>query len=125
MNEKNLDFFKLANYIAGPALIILGFLGFVPAVTPNGMVFGVFMVDGFHNCVHITTGFILLIAGLKPNRLMIIVTFLIGFAFLALAIFGFFVPASGGMFNFSDNLLHLAISLFSLFQGWIITKVSE
>ncbi len=125
MNEKSMEFFKLANFIAGPALIILGILGFVPAVMPNGMVFGLFMVDGFHNCVHITTGFLLLIAGLKPNKITIFITFLIGFAFLALSIFGFFFPASAGSFNTPDNLLHLAISLFALFQGWIITKVSE
>lgn len=125
MSERNLEFFKLANYIAGTALIILGFLGFVPAVSPDGMVFGIFMVDGFHNCVHVTVGFILLIAGIKPNKVMIVVTFLIGVIFFFLACFGFFAESAKAMFNIPDSLLHLAIAIFATFQGWVISKISE
>ncbi len=125
MTDKSLEFFKLANYIGGTALILLGIFGFIPAITPNNHVFGIFMVDGEHNIIHIIIGSIMWIAGLWTNRFTIYLILLIGFAFLGLSMFGFFSQKSIGSFNTADNLLHLGISLFSLFQGWLVSKVSE
>lgn len=125
MTDKPVEFFKLANYIGGTALILLGIFGFIPAITPDNHVFGIFMVDAVHNLIHIGIGTIMWIAGLWTNRFTVYLIVLIGFAFLGLSMFGFFSPKSVGSFNTADNLLHLAISAFSLFQGWLVSKVSE
>lgn len=125
METKRLEYFKIANYIAGTALILLGIFGFIPGITVDNMVFGIFMVDAVHNLVHMIVGLIMISAAIWTNRFTIYLIVLIGIAFLGLTAFGFFTPKGLGSFNLYDDFLHLVIAAFALFQGWLVGKVSE
>ncbi len=47
---------RKAAMVFGAAFVLVGLLGFVPALTPNGLLLGLFAVDGTHNLVHILSG---------------------------------------------------------------------
>ena len=125
--SKSLEYFKLSTSIAGIGLILVGILGFIPAITPNGKLIGLFMVNDLHNSAHILTGLIMLLAAYKPNRFTIFLIILIGIVFLLLVILG--IALKGHLIfihvNTADNILHIAISAFAFFQGWIISRVAE
>lgn len=117
---------------AGLIFVLVGILGFVPGITRGTdgmafwghqsgvMLFGVFQVSVLHNLVHLATG----VAGLFMARLaMQARTFLIGagVAYLALWIFGLFIPHDSPLnvvpLNGADNWLHLAFGLGMIALG--------
>ena len=46
----------------------MGILGFVPQITPDGHLLGIFHVNTAHNLVHIVSGIIALMAGLAAEH---------------------------------------------------------
>jgi len=111
----------------GAVLLFVGILGFVPAVTPNGLLLGIFAVDTEHNVIHLVSGAAAIIAGLGTYRAARTFFQVFGVLYGLVAVFGFTVhPHAGGTdqlfgliaINMADNLLHVAISLFALFMGF-------
>ena len=47
---------KTFAWIFGVVFILIGVLGFVPALNPGGLLLGIFEVNSFHNLVHILSG---------------------------------------------------------------------
>ena len=44
---------KTAAVLFGVVFLLVGILGFVPAVTKDQMLLGIFHVNAAHNCVHL------------------------------------------------------------------------
>jgi hypothetical protein len=109
----------------GVFLLLLGILGFVQATAPYDqtgmtMLFGIFLVDGVQNVVHIVSGIIALLAAssFRYSR-----WFLQGFGiiYVAMALIGFVQSETVlGLYgvNVATNVLHTAIAAVLLFVGF-------
>ncbi|WP_303674454.1 DUF4383 domain-containing protein [Vampirovibrio chlorellavorus] len=104
--------------VVGALLFIVGILGGIPAFAPDGMLFGVFMVDTVHNLFHLISGLVLLAAGFgvqwEVSRRLVL-GFAIVYGLLTLA--GFLSPTGrvlGMQFNMADNVLHLTLTATAL-----------
>lgn len=111
---------KLA-MIFGVVLVAVGVLGFVPGITSDGMLLGIFEVDGTHNVIHILTGLIALAAargmGLSARRYFQV----FGIVYALVTILGFLQAGTVlGLFavNGADNVLHLLIAALALWAGF-------
>ncbi|HLG78823.1 MAG TPA: DUF4383 domain-containing protein [Ktedonobacteraceae bacterium] len=109
----------------GIVFLLIGILGFVPALTPGGALLGIFMVNGLHSVIHLLFGVLGLVAaftgtGRLYNRS-------VGIIYLLLAILGV-IPAlvPNGMLlglvmiNGADNILHLVIGVVLLLVGFAL-----
>lgn len=107
--------------ILAAVFLLIGILGFVPALTPDGNLLGIFSVDMMHNIIHILTGVLgFVFAGSAPK------TFLKGFGivYLLVTVLGFAMEGMvmGMMMNGPDNLLHLAVTIVALVFGFMPAK---
>jgi Domain of unknown function (DUF4383) len=55
---------KTLALLFGVVFLLIGILGFVPAVAPNEMLLNIFHVNAAHNAVHLLTGIVALLAGM-------------------------------------------------------------
>ena len=107
-------------WVFGIILVLVGVLGFVPGVTTDGMLLGIFMVDGLHNIIHLVTGLAALAAawGMYSDRLFFQV---FGVVYAIVAVLGLVM---GGnilgliMTNMADHLLHLVLAVVFLYVGF-------
>ena len=51
--------------IFGLVFIVIGILGFVPAIAPDGMLLNIFHVNAAHNVVHLATGIVALLCAMS------------------------------------------------------------
>lgn len=113
----------ILNYakVMGLIFLVLGILGFIPAAAPDGMLFGMFLVNGMHNAVHLLSGIVLLAAGLSNNwELARRVTLAFAAVYGIITVLGFVIPSHvvmGMPMNMADNVLHLAITATALLFG--------
>jgi hypothetical protein len=56
---------KTLGMLFGVVFLAIGILGFVPGITTNDMLLGIFMVNKAHSIVHITSGAIFLVASMS------------------------------------------------------------
>jgi len=105
----------------GIVFLIVGTLGFVPSVTPNGYLLGLFHVNGSHNVIHLLTGVLALVVGFVGGRASRVFFLCAGIVYGLLSFFGFFAvdrPLFGVMaHNYADAWLHLAMAAVSIFLG--------
>jgi len=106
----------------GAILLIVGILGFVPGVTDNGLLLGIFEVNMVHNLIHIVSGAAALLAGMATERAARIFFQVFGVLYGLVAVMGLFTgeePLLGIVaVNHADHILHAAIALFSLIVGF-------
>ncbi len=109
---------KIAALIFGAFFILAGIAGFIPALAPDHLLFGLFMVDPIHNCIHLLSGIFALIGAIKvPWAIMYFKVF--GVIYGLVTILGFITEDLILIHvNLADNLLHLAISLVALYFGF-------
>ena len=119
---------KTVALVFGVVFLLIGLLGFVPALTPGGALLGLFMVNGVHSVVHILFGVFGIAAALtgfsrlynKVGGVIYLVLALVGF----IALLGLTVLAPGGMLlglvmiNMADNFLHLVLGLALAYVGF-------
>lgn len=109
-------------WVFGVVLTLVGILGFVPGITADGMLLGIFEVDMLHSIVHIVSGLAALAAawGMYSSKLYFQV---FGVVYAVVAILGF---VTGGallfMTNMADNLLHLVIAAAALYVGFMVKE---
>lgn len=110
----------LAN-VFGAVFLLIGVLGFVPGVTTDGHLLGIFDVSTLHNIIHILSGvaaFALASSGEKGARTYFQV---FGVIYGVVTVVGFVqgntVLGLIGV-NMADNLLHLAITAVALYAGF-------
>jgi Domain of unknown function (DUF4383) len=109
---------KLYAQVLGAALLLVGILGFIPALAPDGNLLGIFAIDGPHNVVHILSGVVGLAAGFAAgNRSARLYALVFGIVYAAVTIVGFIQgTAVLGIIpvNLADNLLHTLIAVSAL-----------
>jgi hypothetical protein len=59
---------KILALLIGIVLLAIGIAGFVPALTPDGVLFGVLPVDTVRNALFIVTGAVGIMIGLASRR---------------------------------------------------------
>ena len=106
----------------GIVFIIVGILGFVSAVTPNGLLLGYFEVNPAHNVVHLATGVVALIVAFASEKAMRLFFQIFGVIYALVALMGFFTgnqPLLGIVaINAADNWLHVLIAIVALYLGF-------
>src|SRR5437763_2969149 len=117
---------KAAAILVGLISLLIGIVGFVPAITPaNGMLLGIFHVNTAHNIIHLASGIVFLLCGMAgagPSR-----TFfkIFGVVYALVAVLGY-MKGDGmlmGMVanNMSDVWLHVVLAVWMLFL-WFVAK---
>jgi hypothetical protein len=121
------DLNKTVALVFGIVFLVIGVLGFVPALTPGGALLGLFMVNGVHSVVHLLFGVLGLAAAF--TGMSVLYNRAGGIIYLALGLLGF-IPAlvPNGMLlglvmiNTADNFLHLVIGLVLAGVGFALTS---
>jgi hypothetical protein len=115
---------KSAAIVFGIVFLGVGILGFVPGVTTNDMLLGIFMVNAAHSVVHIASGIIFLIAGMASAGASRLWFRIFGLIYALVAILGFMTP--NGMLlgmisnNMADTWLHVILAVAMLFLGFVV-----
>ena len=106
----------------GVIFVLVGLAGYVPALTPDGKLLGVFAVNGAHNLVHILTGVIAVAIALASPANMAAFFKIFGVVYGLVAVLGFFAgdqPLLGIIaHNMADMWLHVVIAAVSLYLGF-------
>lgn len=107
--------------VAGAVLALVGILGFIPALAPDGALLGVFDVNLLHNLVHLLSGAVLLAAAFMNNGVNARMTLLVvGVIYAIVTLVGFIAPGvteglvgdtTNGVTMMPDNLLHLLLAI--------------
>ena len=116
---------KTMAILFGVVFLVVGILGFVPAVTKDDMLLGIFHVNAAHNCVHLLSGVVALICGMAGVGASRLYFKIFGLVYGAVAVLGFLNPGEHTMLlglisnNTADTWLHVAISAVSLSVGFM------
>ena len=109
---------KLYAQVLGAVLTLVGLLGFVGALAPNGNLLGIFAVDPLHNVIHLASGIVGLAAGFGANgQYARMYAGIFGAVYAVVTIVGFIQGTTVlGLIhvNLADNFLHTAIAAASL-----------
>jgi Domain of unknown function (DUF4383) len=110
----------------GIVFLAVGILGFVPGITKDEMLLGIFHVNAMHSIVHIVSGAVFLfasMAGAGPARLWFKV---FGLIYAVVAVLGFMNPTGPvlGMIsnNPADTWLHVVLAAAMLLIGFAAPK---
>ena len=106
----------------GVIFVLVGLASYVPALTPDGKLLGIFAVNGAHNLVHIVTGAIALVVALASPANMSMFFKVFGVVYGLVALLGFFAGEQRLLgviaHNLADTWLHVAIAAVSLWLGF-------
>lgn len=114
---------KTLAIIFGVVFLLIGVLGFVPALVPDGKLLGIFQVNALHNIVHLLSGAVALFAGMTSFDYSKLYFKVFGAVYALVTILGF-LTGNGllGLLpvNMADNLLHLVIAASALYLGFMM-----
>ena len=82
---------KTLALLFGVVFLLIGILGFVPALSPNEMLLNIFHVNAAHNVVHLLTGVVALLAGMADVGAAKMFFKIFGVVYGLVAILGFVV----------------------------------
>ncbi len=111
---------KLA-WIVGIVLVVVGILGFVPGVTNDGLLLGIFQVDTMHNIVHLLTGALAIIAAMGSGAYASLFFKVFGVVYALVAVAGLAMgsPILGLISaNMADHILHIVLAVLFLYAGF-------
>lgn len=113
---------KSLGLLFGIVFLAIGILGFVPGITKDDMLLGIFMVNGAHSIVHIVSGVIFLFASMSGAGAARLWFQIFGVIYAIVAILGFMNP--NGMLlgmianNPADTWLHVVLAVVMLLIGF-------
>ena len=110
---------KAAKFL-GIIFVLVGILGFVPALTPDGLLLTIFEVDAVHNIIHLVTGIIAVMAAKSMDGSKKFLQ-VFGVVYALVAILGFFGPSHdvlGVASNPADTWLHVVVAVIFLYLGF-------
>jgi hypothetical protein len=123
----NSDIQKTFALVVGIVFVLVGILGFIPALVPGGALLGIFAVNALHSIVHLLIGILGIAAtyaGLARRYNQVI-----GIVYLLLGILGFIPPLviNGALLsivsiNLADNLLHLVAGAAMVTVGFALGR---
>ena len=114
------DVQKIA-WVFGAAFTLAGILGFIPGITFDGKLLGIFEVDAVENITHLGTGALALIAAGVSAYYSKLYFRAFGVVYGLVTIVGFVQGTTVlGLFvvNTPDNFLHLLIAVVALVIGF-------
>jgi hypothetical protein len=125
--------YKKLALLFGAVFILVGILGFVPALSPkhaDGMhyLLGLFMVGGIHNAIHILSGVGALAGGFTTEKYAQLYFRVFGSVYALVTIIGFIQKTTVlGIFdvNKADNFLHLGLAVVILGIGFGLKASSK
>lgn len=113
---------KTAAILFGLVFLVVGILGFVPAITKDEMLLGIFHVNTAHNLVHLASGAVFLLCGMAgpgPSRMFFKI---FGVVYALVAALGFYYgdqPILGIVSNNTPDIwLHVVLAIVMLFLGF-------
>ena len=113
---------KQAASLFGILFLLVGILGFVPGVTNNEMLLGIFHVNTAHNIVHLLSGVLALWAGRTSAAYVRMYFRIFGIVYALVAVLGYLggnAPLLGVISNnTADTWLHAVIAATSLWLGF-------
>ncbi len=108
--------------VLGVVFVLLGILGFISPLNPDGNLFGIFHVDAAHNVVHLISGLAVLGAVLAGGVYPRLAAQVIGLVYGIIAVLGFLVGQGTVLgfleVNVADNALYAVIALSALYVGF-------
>src|SRR5712664_998598 len=118
---------KTVALVVGIVFVLVGILGFIPALVPGGALLGIFAVNALHSIVHLLVGILGVAAAY--TGLPRLYNRVIGIVYLALAVLGF-IPVliiNGALLslvsiNLADNLLHLVVGAALTYVGFFVAE---
>ena len=115
---------KTMAVLFGVVFLAVGILGFVPAVTKDQMLLGIFHVNPAHNCVHLLSGVVALICGMAGVGAARLYFKIFGLVYGAVAVLGFLNPGDTMLLGLISNntattWLHVVIAAVSLIIGFM------
>lgn len=118
---------RRAALIFGAVFIVAGLLGFVEAVAPHrdpegdALLFGIFAVNPVHNIVHLISGIVAIIVGLRSDAASAMYFRAFGLIYGLVTIAGIFVGHGqllGMAHNPADVVLHAIVAGAALYLGF-------
>jgi hypothetical protein len=111
-----------AAMVFGIVFLVVGVLGFIPAVAPNEMLLGIFHVNAAHNAVHLLSGAVALACGFAGAGAARLYFRIFGIVYGLVAVLGFIQGDTHllGLIsnNTADAWLHAGIAVVSLALGF-------
>jgi Domain of unknown function (DUF4383) len=112
----------------GIIFVVVGILGFIPAVTPGGRLLGVFEVNTLHNIIHLATGVVAIIVGMASEQAIRNFFRIFGIIYALVAVLGFYYgnqPLFGLVANnLADSGLHVVIAAVALYLGFAMKSAA-
>ena len=117
---------KTLGMLFGIVFLAVGILGFVPGITKDEMLLGIFMVNTVHSIVHIASGLVFLFASMAGAGAARLWFKIFGLVYAVVAIMGF-VVGNGMIFNLisnntNDTWLHVVLAAAMLLIGFASPK---
>ena len=112
-------------WIFAVVFIVIGILGFVPGITTDGQLLGIFAVDTLHNIIHLISGLVALVVAMTSTASARLYFKVFGVIYGLVTIIGLVQGDTIlGLFmvNMADNILHIAITLIALYLGFAATE---
>lgn len=105
----------------GVLFLVVGVAGFIPPLSPDGKVLGLFLTDPLHNIVHLLTGILAIFAAKSGDGATRTYFQVFGVVYALVTVLGFLTGT--GLFgllpvNIFDNLFHLVVAVVSLYYGF-------
>ena len=115
---------KTMAVLFGVVFLVVGILGFVPAVTKDQMLLGIFHVNAAHNCVHLLSGVVALLCGMSGVGASRWYFRIFGLVYALVAVLGFLNPGDTMLLglisnNMATTWLHVGIAVVSLLIGFM------
>ena len=115
---------KTMAILFGVVFLVVGILGFVPAVTKDQMLLGIFHVNAAHNCVHLLSGVAALLCGMSGVGASRWYFRIFGLVYALVAVLGFLNPGDTMLLglisnNMATTWLHVVIAAVSLLIGFM------
>jgi hypothetical protein len=113
---------KTFGMLFGIVFLAVGILGFVPGITNNEMLLGIFHVNAAHNVVHIVSGAIFLFASMAGAAAARLWFQIFGVIYAIVAVLGFMTPDGPLLGMISNNAattwLHVVLAVLMLAIGF-------
>jgi hypothetical protein len=109
---------QLFALVFGVVYVLVGLLGFIGPLAPDGRLLGIFGINPLHNVVHLAVGAIFLFGSTSPVNAKM-VNLIIGVVYLLLGVLGLFLPLTFINNNGADTALHLVTGALALYFGTV------
>lgn len=113
---------RTAAKIFGYVFVLIGILGFVPALTPDDKLLGIFEVNTVHNLIHLASGIVALAAGYSSYGSSKKYFQIFGIVYGLVTLLGIFYGNDDILgiiaHNTADIVLHAVITIAALTLGF-------